>query len=166
MIEQKLESAIVAAVEALGVSGMDVSGLWNPVSAGFVKGEEANSSAAAGAVVRVAPRAYDAVTFPTATFDCTVSLVVRTDLDPDGAILASAADKISAFLARLHRTVAHGEDQGLDVDGLDVAAFHLTGGSGPVFDEAVATWAVTYNFTVVGVVSDATLQTTEQQEES
>lgn len=164
MIEQELESKIVAAIEALGVNGLDVRGLWNPVAAGLVKGSEDDSSVPAAAVVRVSPRAYDAVTFPTATFDGTVSLVVRTDLDPTGTVLALASDEISALLARLHRTVAHGDDQGLDVDGLDVAAFHLVGGTGPAFDQTAATWSVIYNFTVVGVVSDATLQTTTQQE--
>lgn len=164
MIEQDLESRIVAVVKALGVSGLEVRGLWNPVAAGLVKGEETDASVPAAAVVRVSPRAYDAVSFPTATFDCAISLVVRTDLDPGGTLMALAAASLCGLLARLHRTVAHGQDCGLDVAGLDVAAFHLTGGTGPLFDRAAATWTVTYNFTVVGVVSDATLQPTTQEE--
>ena len=164
MIEKDLESRIVAAIEALGVSGLEVRGLWKPVVVGLVKGEETESAIPAAAVVRVSPRAYDAVTFPTAAFDCSVAIAVRTDLDPTGAILAAASDAVSAMLARLHRTVAHGRFSGLDVPGLEVAAFHLTGGDGPTFDRTAATWAVNYNFTVVGVVSDADLQPTIQEE--
>lgn len=164
MIEQKLETKLVAAIAALGVEGLDVRGMWNPVAAGLVKGAETDASVPAAAVVRVSPRAYDAVSFPTAGFACSVALVVRTDLDPTGGIMVTAAASLSGLLARLHRTVAHGEDCGLDVTGLNVAAFHLTGGSGPDFNREAATWAVNYNFTVVGVVSDATLQPTTQEE--
>ena len=164
MSELDLEKRIVAAVAALGVSGLEVHGLWNPVDAGLVKGEETDASVPAAAVVRVSPRAYDNVTFPTATFDCSVAIVVRTDLDPTGSLLATVANAVSGLLARLHRTVAHGRNSSLDVAGLEVAAFHLTGGDGPEFDRASATWAVTYSFTVVGVVSDATLQPTTQEE--
>ena len=165
MIEQELESKIVAAIAALGVEGLDVRGMWNPVAAGLVKGDEAEASIPAAAVVRVSPRAYDAVSFPTAEFACSVALVVRTDLDPTGGIVATAAGSLSGLLARLHRTVAHGEDCGLDVTGLDVAAFHLTGGTGPDFDRTAATWAVNYSFTVVGVVTDADLQPNNQEDE-
>ena len=165
MIEQELETKLVAAIVALGVEGLDVRGLWNPVASGLVKGSETDASVPAAAVVRVSPIAYDEVSFPSASFACSVSLAVRTDMDPTGGLLATAAGSISGLLARLHRTVAHGEYCGLDVTGLDVAAFHLTGGSGPDFDRTAATWAVNYSFTVFGVVTDADLQPNNQEDE-
>ena len=164
MIELDLEKRIVAAVAALGVSGLEVRGLWNPVAAGLVKGEETDASVPAAAAVRVSPRAYNAVTFPEVTFDCVIAIVVRTDLDPTGSIVAAVAEAVSGLLARLHRTVAHGRNSSLDVAGFEVAAFHSVGGVGPDFDRTSATWSVNYNFTVVGVVSDADLQPTTQEE--
>ena len=55
MIEQELETKIVTAIQALGVAGLEVRGLWNPVAAGLVKGEEADASIPADAIVRVSP---------------------------------------------------------------------------------------------------------------
>lgn len=166
MIEQDLETKLVAGIAALGIVGLEVRGMWNPVAAGLVKGEETDASAPAAAVVRVSPRSYDDVSFPTATFACSVALAVRCDLDPTGSTMATAAGSLGGYLARLHRAVARGANTELDVTGLEVAAFHLTGGAGPDFDRASATWSVTYSFTVVGVVTDADVQPATNQEES
>ena len=152
MIEQELESKIVAAVAALDVAGLDVRGLWNPVPNGLVKGAETDSSSPAAAIVRVSPRSYGAYTIPTVTFDCMISLVVRTDLDPTGETIAAAASAISAKLAAWHDDVCESNDAGLAFDGFMPSAFAVPGGAGPSYDDKSATWGVDYSFTIDGTL--------------
>lgn len=153
MVERELESKIVAALEALNVTGLEVRGLWNPVASGSVKGME-DSGAPAAAVVRVSPRAYGNYTIPTVTFDCAVALAALVDLDPTGAILAAAAEAISAKLAAWHADVCNANDAGLAFEGFAPGGFAVGGGSGPEFDETAGAWAVTFNFTVAGTLED------------
>ena len=152
MIEQELEGKIVAAIAALGVVGLEVRGLWNPVSAGLVKGDEADASVPAAAIVRVGPRSFGSYTIPTVSLDCSVALVVRTDLDPTGEILAGAADAISEKIAAWHADVCESDDAGLAFDGFVPGGFSASGGSGPDFDRSAATWAVTWSFTIAGTL--------------
>lgn len=151
MVEQELESKIVAALEALEVSGLVVRGLWNPVAPGEVKGQE-GSDIPAAAVVRVSPRSYGDYGVPTVTCECAVVLAVRVDLDPTGAILSSAAEAISDRLAAWHDNVCVADGDGLSFEGFMAAAFTAPGGSGPTFDETKGAWAVTFNFTVSGTL--------------
>lgn len=163
MIEQSLESNIVAAIEALGVNGLDVRGLWNPVAEGLVKGSENDSSSPAAAAVRVSPRSYSNYTIPTVTFDCAISLVVRTDLDPTGAILAAAADAIAGKLAAWHADVCESNDAGLACAGFQPAGFAVSGGTGPDFDRDAATWAVNYAFTIDGSLVPEQEETSQEE---
>ena len=153
MVEQELESKIVAALEALEVSGLVVCGLWNPVAPGDVKGLERTDDPIA-AVVRVSPRSYGDYGVPTVTCECAVVLAARVDLDPTGAILSSAAEAISARLAAWHDDVCTADGDGLSFEGFMAAGFMVTGGSGPTFDETKGAWAVTFNFTVSGTLVD------------
>lgn len=151
MIEKDLEAKIIAALEALEVSGLVVRGLWNPVAPGDVKGLE-RSDVPVAAVVRVSPRAYGDYGVPTVTCECAVVLAARVDLDPTGAILSSAAGAISARLAAWHDDVCVADGDGLSFEGFMAAGFMVTGGSGPTFDETAGAWAVTFNFTVSGTL--------------
>jgi hypothetical protein len=104
MVEKGLETKIVAALEALDVSGLVVRGLWNPVAPGDVKGLEGTDNPVA-AVLHVSPRSYGDYGVPTVTCECAVVLTARVDLDPTGEILSSAAEAISARLAAWHDDV-------------------------------------------------------------
>ena len=152
MIEQELETKIVTAIQALGVAGLEVRGLWNPVAAGLVKGEEADASIPADAIVRVSPRGYGSYTIPNVTFDCAIALVVRTDLDSTGSILAAAVDAISTKLAAWHETVCEDNAAGLAFDGFMPGGFSVPVGSGPEFDRPSATWVVTFPFSIEGTL--------------
>ena len=149
MIEKDLEAAIISALEALALTGLEIHGAWQAAAEGTVKDME-DSAAVAGLAVAVSPRVFDTFGISTANFDVALSLAVRADQSPTGAALETYADPIANLLSRWNLELCHGNDCGLGVSGFVPGGLQMTGGSGPTFDRDAAAWSIIYSFTLRG----------------
>ena len=156
MIEKDIEAKIIAAVEALGLSGLAVRGAWQAAAAGEVKDEESDSAPAA-LYIRVGPRSFESYSSPEVTFPVTLSFAIRVDLNPTGTALETYCDPVEGILHQWDIDIANGRDIcELDVTGFKTHFIQFTGGDGPTFENDAKIWSVVFNLTVGGVVSRAT----------
>ena len=153
MIEKDIEAAIISALEALALDGLEIHGAWQAAAEGEVKGEEKASDPAA-VYVRVSPRTFASNALPEVTIDAALSLVVRADLCPTGTALETYCDPIAALLQDWNLAVfADGSGtHGFDVPAFAVGGIQFAGGSGPEYDRTGKAWSVDFNLTISGVV--------------
>lgn len=164
MIEKKIEANIVAAVKALGLSGLDVRGAWQSADVGEVKDMESDSAPAALAVT-VSPRSVETFGIGVCAMDVALALVVRIDLSPTGSALETYVAPIAEMLTRWNRTMDCVNPCGMAVEGeFAPGGLQLTGGSGPELDRDLGVWAVTFNFTLRGTILEAPEETENQGE--
>lgn len=165
MIEKSIEANIIAAIEALNLTGLDVRGSWQVAIDGEVKDTEDSSPAALA--VHVGPRSFESYSSPEVTFPVTLMFVIRTDLNPTGTALETYCDPVEGILHQWDLDIANGRDIcELDVTGFKTHFIQFTGGEGPTFDNEAKVWSVLFNLTVGGVVSPAAILTQNTQEES
>ena len=165
MLEKSIEANIIAAIEALNLTGLVVRGAWQSASAGEVKDTEDSSPATL--VVHVGPRSFDSYSSPEVTFPVALSFMIRTDLCPTGAALETYCDPVEGILHQWNLYIAAGRDIcELDVTGFKTHFIQFTGGEGPTFDSDANIWSVIFSLTVVGVVSLDTSSTQNTQEQS
>lgn len=147
IVEKQIEDAIIAKLEALDLPGVRVTGAWKSVADGEVKGEGDTSSAVLA--VAVNPRSYDGFMSQQADFNCAVALVVRRESCPTG----SEVEEFTEALFQLFDTWNRDEDAvytDLETDGFQPAGLQLSGGEGPLYDEATCTWMVEQSFKLRG----------------
>ncbi len=165
MIEKSIEANIIAAIEALNLTGLDVRGSWQVANDGEVKDTEDNSPAAL--YVRVSPRSFESYSSPEVTFPVTLSFAIRTDINPTGTALETYCDPVEGILHQWNLDIAAGREIcELDVTGFNTHFIQFTGGDGPTFENDAKIWSVVFNLTVGGVVSPAAILTQNTQEES
>lgn len=129
LIEQELEARIIAAVRAAipeDAPRHEVVGLWQPASAGTLKGFRSDKSAVALIEVATGLGAQETFSNPTVSHSVTVTLFVRLDLDTRGTALLVFSDAISALFrkwmaATYQQTFTDLDGDGLSVDGVGVS---------------------------------------------
>ena len=154
MIEKSIEANIIAAIEALNLTGLVVTGAWKAANAGEVKGTEDSSKAALA--VAVSPRSFETFGFGICTMAVALSLAVRTDLCPTGAELETYVDPIANLLQRWNLTMGCAHPCGMAVEGkFEPGGVQMSGGSGPDLDREAGVWSITFNFTIRGTAIQA-----------
>lgn len=155
MIEQLLEAKIIEAVRALNLSGLHVTGFWQAVPDGDVKGREGSDFKAALSVI-VATRSYETFTTPKALFNVAATIAVRRDECPTGAGLAQYVSPLVDLVDSWQRDiVAVREALTLTVDSSPVFVphgFRLDGGP-PTTNAAAGAWTVDLSFAVRGIIN-------------
>ncbi len=144
-IEQMLEAKVVAAVQALGVDGVQVYGSW---------GSPQEEETAAALTVTVSPRAYTRYTICEATFVVAIDLTVAIGADPTGARFSAAAAAVSEMLHLWNMNRQNEAKTALAVDGvLSIGGIRVTGGSAPMLDMQSGRRSASFLFDVTGFVS-------------
>jgi hypothetical protein len=163
MLEKSIEANIIAAIEALNLTGLDIHGAWQAANAGEVKDEEA-PAAPATLTVHVGPRSFETFGIGVCSMDVVFALVIRTDLNPMGTALETYVDPIADLLQSWNNTKNCNNPCGMAVEGEFVpGGLQMVGGSGPVFEREAAIWSVTFNFTLRGsIVESAPTETPSQ----
>lgn len=149
IIEQQIENAIIAKLEALGLSGVRVTGAWKAAADGEVKGE--GDTSAACLAVAVNPRSYDSFMSQQADVNCAVTLAVRRESCPTGAEVAEFTEQLFN-LFHTWNCDADAVYEDLETEGFKPAGLQLTGGDGPQYDEMTSSWLVSQTFTLRGIV--------------
>ena len=152
MIEKSIEANIIAAIQALGLTGLVVRGAWQAAAEGEVKDTEDSSPAALA--VAVSPRSFETFGFGICSMDVTLALVVRIDLCPTGAALETFVDPIANLLQKWNLTLDCTNDCNLGTDGFTPGGLQMSGGSGPETDREACVWSVAFNFTIRGTVPE------------
>lgn len=152
MIEQLVEKRIIDAVDALNLPGLAVSGIWQPVGYGIVKGVEGTDYTAALAV-SVGPRTFDTFTVCECSFDVRLSLVVRIGRDYTGNALVEYAGGILDLLTRWNLDEYGDWCAELAVDGFDPSGIRVNTGTGPTVDRGAGIATVDFGFTLKGSVA-------------
>ena len=153
MIEKLLESAIMAQLAAVLPQGTEIVGAWQTSAPGVVKGSE-SGTAAAFVAVAVSPRSFETFTTPKANFAVAISLKVRAERDPQGALFTSCADAMLALLQQW-QTSLPAVRTAMSVDGFTPHGMRIDGGQITTDAEAEAL-VVAESFTVRGIVSQPT----------
>ena len=151
MIEQQLEKKMMDSFAGtLSATSIQMIGAWQPTSGDKLKGIE-ESGAEGFLVVKVLPRNYETPTIPTAQFQCIVSLVMKAEVDADGATYLSTTDSVSNIMQGWQNNL-ESAIQALQIDDvLEITGFQLTGGDAGV-DKNNKSWTYTQNMIVYGVV--------------
>lgn len=152
MIEQLVEKRIIDAVDALNLPGLAVSGIWQPVGYGIVKGVEGTDYTAALAV-SVGPRTFGTFTVCECSFDVSLSLVVRIGRDYTGNALVEYAGGILDLLTRWNLDEYGDWCAELAVDGFDPSGIRVNTGMGPKVDRGAGIATVDFGFTLKGSVA-------------
>ena len=152
MIEQLIEKRIIDAVNALNLPGLAVSGIWQPVGDGAVKGMEGADHTAALAV-SVGPRTFDTFTVCECSFDVRLALVVRLGRDATGNALVEYAGGILDLLTRWNMDEYGDWCAELAVDGFDPSGIRVDTGEGPSIDRDAGIATVDFGFTLKGSVA-------------
>ena len=153
MIEKSLESAVIAAIAALGLPDLEIAGYWQEASPGSVAAEE-TPDVKAFLAVKASPLAFE--TYQSARAVCSVSfaLAVRAECAPTGAALAALAEP---FFRKL-------EDWQFSLSALrsdlNVARFALAGArleeGSAEYDQSRQIYLVKRAITLRGVAAPAT----------
>lgn len=152
MIEQLVEKRIIDQVNALNLPGLAVSGIWQPVEDGAVKGAE-NAGAIAGLAVSVAPRTFDTFTVCECAMEVRMSLVVRIGRDVTGHDLVTYADAILTLLTRWNLDEYGDWCEELAVDGFDPSGIRVHTATAPAVDRGAGHASIDFGFTLKGSVT-------------
>lgn len=152
MLERMVEAKIIAAVNALGIDGLAVSGFWQPSAPGEVKGVE-DSAHKSALAVKVPPKGFDTFSICEATLAVSLLLEVRADMCPTGEELSTICGAIGDMLTGWNMD-EHGEvERDLSVPGVfSASGVNVSTGTGPDFVAAEGVWEVEYNLTLRGSV--------------
>ena len=165
MLEKSIEANIIAAIEALNLTGLDIHGAWQAANSGEVKDEEA-PAAPATLYVRVGPRSFETFGIGVCSMDVVFSLVIRTDINPTGTALETYVDPIVDLFQSWNNTMNCNNPCGMAVEGeFAPGGMQMVGGSGPTFEREAAIWSVLFNFTLRGTVLEAESDTETETEE-
>lgn len=151
MIEQILEKKI-ADEFSTALSGMNIQviGAWQPMPDDEVKSLE-DRNASGYLTVRMQPRNYDTPTIPTAQFPCTITLVVRAEVDSDGQGYLAVTNAVTNVLQRWQSSIEAVSETFSISEKLNVVGFQLTGGD-VGSDKQNKIWTYTQSLIVYGVV--------------
>lgn len=148
MVEQEIEAAIVRRIEALGLEDVAVVGLWSPVAAGVVKGEEGRERAAVA--VRVAPKEFTNFGICEVSMDVRITLTVRLDLCPTGEELVAIWQGLASIMEDWNMVQSGDELTDFAVGGFLPGGVQVVGGDGPSLEGRA--WTVTQNLVLRGTV--------------
>jgi len=150
MIERDIERAVVNAVSALRMDGMDIDGFWQAVPDGSVKGKERPD---ARAILRVvaAPRSFESFSSPRADIAVAMALTVRADTAPTGDALAEYTEPLMCLLQGWQESIDSVRND-FTVDGFTPCGLRLDGGDVSSSGDPRHCWVVTQKFTVRGIV--------------
>ncbi len=149
MIEQSLEQAIVAKIDALKMASLKVDGVLTPVADGAVKGVE-GADFAAFAKVAASLRAYETFSHTKADVAVRISLTIRVDLAPDGAALVEYTEPLQSLLDEWQLSIECVHDD-LAVEGFSPVGVRVDGGD-IALDREAGVWRVEQALTVRGIV--------------
>lgn len=151
MIEQVLEKKIVDAFASqLSATNVQVIGAWQPTTDDEVKSLE-DGEAACYLTVRMQPRSYDTPTIPTAQFPCTITLVMRAEVDAQGINYLTTTSAISNVLQKWQDSIEQVNEDFSIEDYLNAVGFQITGGD-VGSDKTNKIWTYTQSLIVYGVV--------------
>ena len=160
MIEKEIEANIIAAIEALNLTGLAIRGAWQTAADGEVKNTEDSSPAALS--VAVSPRSFEKYNHPEISLEIAISLDIRTDLCPSGTALETYCDPVASLLQSWNLGIC----EPAEVTGFAPRFIQFVGGSGPEFDREGAVWSVVFHLTFRGTVTQPQSSTQNTQEES
>ena len=150
MIEKDIERAVISAISALRMDGLDGDGFWQSAADGSVKGGEKPQ---AKAFLRVAAgtRSFEAFTTPRADIPVALSLSVRIEAAPTGGALAGYTEPLMALLQGWQMSIEAVRND-FSVPGFAPVGLRLDGGDVGFAGEPRRVWTVTQKFTVRGIV--------------
>ena len=154
MIEKDIERAVIKAVAALRMDGLDIGGFWQPAPDGAVKSQETPE---ASAFLRVAAgtRSFETFSTPRADIPVALSLSVRIETAPTGEALAAYTEPLMALLQGWQMSIETVKND-FAVQGFAPCGFRLDGGEVGTVGEPRRVWTVTQKFTLRGVVTKGT----------
>ena len=154
MIEQKLERKILDKFQALFAAAAPDAEIQYIGSLQVSEARAIEDDSACVFTVHVNPRGYDSPMVPTCAITCTISLAVRADADPTGALYTSL---MNAALNQLNSWQGCMQDVHEEFDIADeftLAGFRLAEGATPL-DTNKQIWTYAHSFELQGVVTEA-----------
>ena len=147
-IEAKIVDALRAATTSLKFAH-EVTGFWQTSAYGVLKSLESRTNLVA--LVEVATSTISQSTFssPDSSFDASVRLAVRLDLDPQGEAFAAFAEALDALFRKWMRLTYQQTFTALDVDGYSVDGVGVTG-SQPTIDTEAKVAAASWTLNLAG----------------
>jgi hypothetical protein len=151
MIEQKIEDAVLAKVQAaLSAVGVEAQYMGQLRAVDAVKAVE-NAKSDVFVVAKASPRQYGTPTMPTCQINVQLNALVRADVDYSGADYLAVTGKIMEVLQRWQRCYDDTHED-FTVEGeFDCTGFQLGSGSFQL-DASGKTWQYSHQMTVFGVV--------------
>ena len=153
LIEEAIERKISELFkDALTVSTFPVEIVGSRVAAdaGAVKSDGA-AAAAVYLAIACGVRANDAFSLSPVSFEISLALATREEIDPTGAAHEQTLEVLVDALQRLHDDPPAAAAE-LAVDGLSFGELRLGGSSGKQYDSDRAAWTETLTFSIRGSV--------------
>lgn len=154
MIEKDIERAVISAISALRMDGLDVNGFWQLAEDGFVKGGEKPGAKAFLRVV-AGTRSFESFTSPRADIPVALSLSVRLETAPTGDALAGYTEPLMDLLQGWQMSIESVKND-FAVQGFAPCGFRLEGGPVDFVGEPRFVWTVSQKFTLRGVITKGT----------
>lgn len=149
LIEKRIVDKLKSAVDARGIEGLCVYGLWND-SADVMKSKE-QSSSKAFCIVKIPPRSYTTFGICEVQMNISIALVVRADACQDDEV-SSFTEPIVDILNSWNMVHEYEELVDFEVEGFYPGGINITQGEGPDIDRSSMTWSVSFNVLLVGSI--------------
>lgn len=149
MIEASLEECVITAINALGLSDVDIAGFWEAAPNGGVKLAEGSSAATIYVVAR--PLVFEAFARPVADEEITVVLAVPVERDETAAHFHTLAAALFSRVLQWQLSIADVKAT-FAVDGFAPCGARLSSGDAS-YDQQRRAWTCSWTVIVRGVVT-------------
>lgn len=163
MIEQTLEDRVLYKISS-ALAGSGVGNVQTLAQLRASEGVKATEKADADVyiVAKSSPRSYSTATIPTCQIDISLNVLVRADVDYNGAGYLGVTSKIMDVLQHWQRCYQDTHEDFAIEGEFSVSGFQLGSGSFAL-DSSAKTWQYTHSFSVFGVVLGDNYNTTNQE---
>lgn len=150
IIELSVEEQIAALLrDAIARDNVVVTSAWAVALEGDEKGVE-RPDEAARVVVAVGAPAFDTYETPTAELPVAVSVAVRRESDPTGALLADLLSAVEGVRLPFH--LSREALAEVSTESFDACGARADSGEPPSYNAALNAWNVTRTFSLKGVI--------------
>lgn len=150
MIEKQVEKAVLEAVAALPMDGLDMDGIWQKSPNGRAKGSE-DPNAKAFLRVIAAPRSFETFSSPRVDITVALALSVRLETAPTGEEIAAYSEPLFALLQGWQMSIETVRND-FTFPAFTPCGIRLDGGDIGFSGEPRNCWNVTQKFTLRGII--------------
>lgn len=148
IIEKAIENAVITKINSLGFASAWISGGWQSAAVGCTKTEA--KDALCIITVNAKPRSYDTYLAPACEVSVDIEMIIRDELAPTGAEVASYAEPLFNLLQswQMSLTTARAD---LPITDFTIAGTRMDGGD-TARDNTLSRSVITQSVTIKGVV--------------